>query len=138
MKKNIINHSLNIRLKEGGFSSILLIVIVFTVTLLFASSTSFLSMDNLESSVNHLDNKKSLYLAESCLELVLKDIQSDNSLVLEDYSLILEGGSCIINTEGIDGVKKINIVASRDGFFKKIEAEVLLGEKLSVIKYAIR
>ena len=122
-------------MNKNGLSTILVVILVSSVSLLLAVTASFLALGDLEIANDYIKEKESLYVGDACLEDILLRIKADNSLLLSDYSLLLNEGLCIINIENEGFLKNINIEANKDNYYKNIEASFNLGDYDMIVSY---
>ncbi|MDA3840402.1 MAG: hypothetical protein PF572_04895 [Patescibacteria group bacterium] len=125
-------------MNKRGLSTIFLVVIISVTSLLMATTASFLALGDLEMSSDYIGSKESLYLADSCLEDVLGRIQGDNSLELEDFSLSLNEGLCIINIDNVSGLKILNIKANINNYYREIEVLISYTDEIKIISYNLK
>ncbi len=109
-------------MNKKGISTIIVIIIISAISLIFTTSVGFLGLGNLEMSDYYLNSKKALYLADSCLNDVLIKIKNNNLSELNNYSLSIFEGLCIINVEDKEGEKNIYIKANFNSYYRNIEA----------------
>lgn len=121
-----------------GFSTIVIVIVISAISLLMAVTASFLALGDLEMSSDYLGEKKSLYIAESCMEDTIQKIKENTDYTATNYSLSLNDGLCIINTEENLDSKKINIKAKVGIYYKNIEAEIKTGDKIELISYNLK
>lgn len=124
-------------MENKGFSTILLVVAISSISMILATTASFLAIGDLEISNDYLSDKRTINLANSCLENTLRMIQEDKDLNLSEYPLFIDEGLCIINTDDYLSSKNIDIKASLGSYHKWIQVELLAGDAVEITSYKI-
>ena len=122
-------------MNSKGLSTIVIVVIISIISLLMATTASFLALGDLEISSDYVGAKEALYLADACLENTLLSIKEDNSLLMDNHSLSLYGGSCIIDVSSEISLKNISISASKSSYYKNIQASFNMESNLMLVSY---
>ncbi|MBN2838775.1 MAG: hypothetical protein JXM74_08490 [Fusobacteriaceae bacterium] len=89
-------------------------------------------------SSDYIGGKKAIYLAESCMEETLQKIQENPEYTATNFSLSLNDGLCIIETEERPESRLIKIEANTGIYYKNIEAEIETGDKIELVAYEIK
>jgi len=121
-----------------GFSTIVIVIIISAISLLMAVTASFLALGDLEISSDYMGEKNALYLAESCMEETIQRIEENPDYVATNDSLSINDGLCIISIEDNLASKIINIKANVGVYYKNIDAEIKIGDKIELVSYVIK
>ncbi len=125
-------------MNKKGMSTIILVITISVVTLLMATTLSFVAFGNLEITSDYFSSKKAHYLAESCFEDSLRQIQKNNFLLLDNKSLSIDDGLCIISIGGSSNSKTIEIEANIESYYKKIDASITIDSRINLDSYNIK
>lgn len=111
-------------IKTRGQTAIVGVLIIIAIILLIAISVGSSGTRDLVTSGNESMNKKTMYLADSCLEETMIQIKKDAGY--SGGTLELFNGICTISITAQDTSKTILVAASIDDYTRKLEAVVRL------------
>lgn len=113
-------------MNKKGMSALLTVVIIGVSTVIMSVSASLLSIGELEMGDGYNNGNKALYMADGCLENVLRQIQLDSSYVASDEIFQVNGGHCVINVVAVGDNRAIVTEGVLENYNKKISASILL------------
>jgi hypothetical protein len=105
---------------QRGISAILLVVLIGAVALIFINTTAIMSIDEVESAFISERGSAVNSMSFSCVEEILRRIQIDNDLEVNDYVLNFEEGNCVINSSIFGDEISINVLANLGDYYNEL------------------
>ena len=124
---------------QGGFASLIFVILLTIVGMQFALLSSEFSFNNLLNSYYVYKSDRALFIAESCAEDVLRQIKLNTDYGVGSGAIILNiaGGECSMNITSV-GLNERNVIikGTIDNFSKNLDILVSFsGDDLSIDRW---
>lgn len=117
---------------QKGFSALILVIVIGSASLLMSQGATWLSLRELDMSLDSSFAKQSFYHSESCLEDALLRLQIDKNFSSSSHSIHSDNCVCEFSTTDIVNAKIINSQAECDRYFLETETEVSTQNSLKI------
>jgi uncharacterized protein YdiU (UPF0061 family) len=106
-----------------GFVALFVIVIVSSVALTMALTSSFIGFGELDSGYTSEKSNEALALADGCMEEALTRVRTESGYAGE--LLVLSNGDCTISVSTLGAINTITVLAQTSAsYFKTLESVV--------------
>lgn len=126
--------------RKRGAASLITVLILAAGASLLTFGSMFLSIGELEMGYLHQKGVETFAIANGCLELASMEILLDENYGISSgvFTISTPNGSCDIEiTEPSPGNRNINILASTDVYFKRIESTVeVLSDNINLLTWS--
>ncbi len=124
---------INVVKSQSGLAAILTVVIIGATALIMARGATLLGIG--EVNIAYISEKadKSLSIAESCAEEILRRFQLDPNYAASDFILPVGNGQCIINTIANSNQRIITVLSNTDDYYKKIQVDMTINTEQIII-----
>ena len=122
--------------KQGGGIMILTVIIIATVALIMAYSSSILGLGELDLGYTSQKGAETFSITDGCMEEALHRIHLDTSygIGVGTINLLIGNGSCTIDITDLGGnQRRILVSGTISDYTKRIESELILNGNIITV-----